>query len=69
MAVCKICSRPIENGKYCKRCKLQKQARFVEMIEKGGQTIKAVAPFVVAGVGSLIVSALSEKGSSSDDTT
>jgi hypothetical protein len=65
MTVCKICSRPIENGKYCKRCKLQKQAKFVEAIEKSGQTIKVIAPIVIP----IIITLLGkQKDSSSGDT-
>ncbi|GEM_PF-5530918 len=65
MAVCKICSKPIEKGKYCKRCKLQKQVKFVERIEKGWQTIKVIAPIVIPIVSGLLGK---RKGSSSGDT-
>lgn len=67
MAVCEICSRPIEKGKYCKRCKLQKQAKIVEPIEKVGQIIK---DYVIPGGIFLIAAALQDKlkDFSSDDT-
>lgn len=71
MDVCKICSKPIENGKYCKRCKLQKQAKYVEPIEKTGQFIKdKVASAGIAIIGSAIAGLILGKlnDSSSDDT-
>ncbi len=68
MDVCEICSRPIENGKYCKRCKLQKQAKYVEPIEKIGQFIKDKAvPVGIMLVFATITNKLTD--SSSDDTT
>ena len=66
MIVCEICSRPIETGKYCKRCKLQKQAKIVEPVEKFGQFIKdKVAPLGIALIFAVLVDKL--KDSSSDD--
>lgn len=66
MIVCEICSRPIETGKYCKRCKLQKQAKIVEPVEKFGQFIKdKVAPIGISVILGVVVAKL--KGSSSDD--
>lgn len=66
MAVCEICSRPIENGKYCKRCKLQKQAKLVEVIEKSGQTLKDLAPAVILPI--IILFLGKRKDSSSGNT-
>jgi hypothetical protein len=67
MDVCEICSRPFENGKYCKRCKLQKHTKYVEPIEKIGHFIKdKIVPAGIAIILTALVNKL--KDSSSGDT-
>jgi hypothetical protein len=48
MNKCKICSIPIEKGKYCTRHQIQNDARKAETWGKVKETGKKIGPFILA---------------------
>jgi len=51
MVYCKKCGKPIETGKLCFTCKLEKQKKRKRIIENVGNAGKLIFPFLLAVLG------------------
>lgn len=54
MTKCKICSAPIENGKYCERCNLMRKNDIAKKIEKalnlGGKIVGTIIVVIISSL-------------------